>query len=81
MYCKVMPAVRVDKLKCITAGVCWSIAPDIFEYDPSTGKTRVKNPYRRDDTKSESVGEIPEGLREAAESATETCPTGSITVE
>ncbi|MDW8021652.1 MAG: ferredoxin [Nitrososphaerota archaeon] len=72
---------KVDKNTCITAGVCWSIAPDIFEYDPASGKTRIRDPYRKVDTGSESIGQIPEVLKDVAKSAAEVCPTSSITVE
>ncbi|MCS7132463.1 MAG: ferredoxin [Aigarchaeota archaeon] len=76
-----MPFVKVNKNTCITAGVCWSLAPDIFEYDPTTGKTRIKDPYRKDDTSFESIGEIPERMKEIAKGAADVCPTLSITVE
>jgi len=76
-----MPTVKVNKETCIACGVCWSLAPDIFEMDPATGKTRIKDPYRKSDTETESVGEIPEELKETAQNAANSCPTGSIVIE
>jgi ferredoxin len=76
-----MAKVIVNKETCIACGVCWALAPDIFELDPASGKTRVKDPYRKSDSDKESVGEIPENLVEAAKNAANSCPTGSIRVE
>ena len=71
----------MNKETCISCGVCWSIAPKVFELDPSTGKTRIKEPYLKSDTEKESVGEIPEDLRVEVEKASNNCPVGAITVE
>ena len=76
-----MPRVRVNKETCIGCGVCWSLAPDVFEEDPATRRSRIKEPYRKNDSESESVGEIPEELKEPAQNAANACPTGSITIE
>lgn len=75
-----MAKVRVDKSLCISCGSCWAIAPQIFEEDPSTFKCRVSEPYRKLDTESESVGEVPSEFVNDAKSAAETCPAGAITV-
>ena len=75
-----MARVRVDKQACISCGVCWAMASEVFELDPSTGKSRIREPYRKVDSEKESVGEIPEDLRSAAEGAANACPTGAITV-
>ncbi|MCC6050267.1 MAG: ferredoxin [Thermofilum sp.] len=76
-----MPKVRVDKTLCIGCGACWALAPQVFEEDPNTFKSRVKEPYRKVDTESESIGEIPDNLANDAKTAAEGCPTGAITVE
>lgn len=76
-----MPKVKVNKETCIACGVCWALAPDVFELDPASGKTRIKDPYRKNDTPTESEGEIPDNLADAAKNAAASCPTGSITVE
>ena len=76
-----MPKVRVDKNACIGCGACWAIAPNIFEEDPSTFKTRIKEPYRVSDDEAESVGEIPQDAVNDAKSAADACPAGAITVE
>jgi len=76
-----MPKVKVNKETCIACGVCWALAPDVFELDPASGKTRIKDPYRKNDTPTESEGEIPDSLADAAKNAAASCPTGSITVE
>ncbi len=76
-----MARVRVNKETCIACGVCWALAPDVFELDSATGKTRIRDPYRKSDTETESVGEIPDNLVESAKNAAASCPTTSITVE
>ncbi len=76
-----MAKVVVDKETCIACGVCWALAPDIFELDPVTGKTRIRDPYRKNDDEKQSTGEIPDNLVEAAKNAAASCPTGSIKVE
>jgi ferredoxin len=76
-----MARVRVDKETCIACGVCWALAPDIFELDPATGKTRIREPYGKSDNEKESIGEIPENIVETAKNAASSCPTGSIVVE
>ncbi|MEM0093709.1 MAG: ferredoxin [Thermofilum sp.] len=75
-----MAKVRVDKNLCISCGSCWVIAPQVFEEDPDTFKSRVKEPYRTLDSESESVGEIPSQLVNDAKSAADACPAGAITV-
>lgn len=75
-----MVKVTVNKETCIACGVCWSIAPQIFELDTSTGKTRIKEPYRTTDSETESVGEIPENLKDLAEKAASNCPVGAISI-
>ncbi len=76
-----MAKVRVDKTLCIGCGACWALAPQVFEEDPSTFKSRIKEPYRKVDNENESAGEIPEELVSDAKTAAEGCPTGAITVE
>lgn len=76
-----MAKVRVDKNLCISCGSCWAIAPQVFEEDPGTFKSRVKEPYRVADSESESVGEIPPELVSDAKAAADACPAGAITVE
>lgn len=76
-----MAKVRVDKSLCIGCGACWAIAPQIFEEDPETFKSRIREPYRKSDSESESIGEIPAELVNDAKTAAEGCPTGAITVE
>ncbi len=76
-----MAQVKVNKETCIACGVCWALAPDVFELDPVTGKTRIRDPYRKSDKETESVGEIPDNLVESAKNAAASCPTGSIVVE
>ncbi len=75
-----MVKVVVNKEACIACGVCWSVAPQVFELDPSTGKTRIKEQYRVSDSDTESVGEVPEELREPVEKAANSCPVGAISV-
>jgi len=76
-----MAQVKVNKETCIACGVCWALVPDVFELDPATGKTRIRDPYRKSDTEAESVGEIPDNLVEPSKNAAASCPTGSIVVE
>ncbi|NLC95385.1 MAG: ferredoxin [Bacilli bacterium] len=58
----------VDKNTCIGCELCPSLCPDIF-YMSSEGYAVAKDI------------EIPEDLIESAQSAAESCPTGSITVD
>lgn len=81
LRCIKMAKVVVDKETCIACGVCWALAPDIFELDPVTGKTRVRDPYKKNDDEKQSVGEVPDDLAEVAKNAAASCPTGSIKVE
>ncbi|MCS7105301.1 MAG: ferredoxin [Thermofilaceae archaeon] len=76
-----MPVVKVDKGLCIGCGACWALAPQVFEEDPSTYKSKIKEPYRRTDNENESIGEVPEELIADAKTAAEGCPTGAIIIE
>lgn len=76
-----MAKIRVDKDTCIACGVCWALAPDVFELDPATGKTRIREPYVKSDGEKESVGEIPDTLVETVKNAASSCPTSSIVIE
>ncbi len=76
-----MVKVRVNKETCISCGVCWSLAPEVFEQDPQSSKSRIVEEYRVSDSPGESVGEVPEELREKVESAASSCPTSSIITE
>ncbi len=73
--------IRVLKEVCISCGLCWALAPEIFELDPVTGRSRIREPYRVSDSESESVGEIPKELEEKAARAVRECPVGAIKVE
>ena len=64
-----MVRVTVDEETCIGCGACVAIAPDIFELDTSTMKSKVK--------KQPETDEEVELVKQAAEA----CPTGSIKVE
>uniref|UniRef100_A0A7C4BA68 Ferredoxin n=1 Tax=Thermofilum pendens TaxID=2269 RepID=A0A7C4BA68_THEPE len=75
-----MPKVRVDKAVCMGCGACWALALQIFEENSNTFKSRIKEPYRKEDSGSESIGEIPDNLAGDAKAAAEGCPTGAITV-
>lgn len=76
-----MTKVKVNKDLCIACGVCWALAPDVFEMDPATGKTKIKQPYMTNDTENVSEGDIPSELVDSAKNAASSCPTGAITVE
>ncbi len=76
-----MAKVRVDKTLCIGCGACWALAPSVFEEDPESYKSRIKEPYRKTDSDDESTGEIPDNLLDDAKKAAEGCPTGAISVE
>uniref|UniRef100_A0A7C2VNR4 Ferredoxin n=1 Tax=Ignisphaera aggregans TaxID=334771 RepID=A0A7C2VNR4_9CREN len=76
-----MAKVTVNKELCIACGVCWSLAPDVFEMDPSGGKTKIKAPYVAKDDDKSSEGNIPDNLVEAAKNAASSCPVGAINVE
>jgi len=40
--------IKTDRDKCISAGTCVAIAPDVFELDEE-GKVRIKNPKGADE--------------------------------
>lgn len=75
-----MVRVYVNKEVCIMCGVCWSLAPEIFEPSPGIGKTRLKDPYRLEDDEKHSLGEVPDTQRDRVELAAQSCPTGSIRI-
>ncbi len=76
-----MAKVSVNKELCIACGVCWALAPDVFELDPATGKTKIKPPYLTKDTESVSEGSLPDNIVETTKNAASSCPTGAISVE
>jgi len=76
-----MVKVVVEKEPCIACGVCWALAPDIFELDPATGKTKIKDPYKKDDNEKQSVGEVPDNMLDTVKNAAASCPTNSIKIE
>jgi ferredoxin len=62
--------IKVDQEKCLGCGVCYnSIAPDLFEADEQTGKSRVaKQPQTEEEVK-------------AAKEAIKSCPVLAIKEE
>lgn len=76
----VLVKVTVNKETCIACGVCWALAPDVFEMDPATGKTKIKSPYISNDSENMSEGNIPDEFTDTAKNAATSCPTGAITV-
>jgi len=69
-------SVKIDKETCIGCGACTATAPDIFELGDD-GKAQLVEQYR---TASPAEGEIPDEMKELAESAANTCPVAAITV-
>jgi ferredoxin len=56
--------VKVDQSKCISCGLCTTIAPDHFQFDPKTNKA--------------TVIKQPEQISEEIERAINGCPTEAI---
>jgi ferredoxin len=76
-----MVKVVVEKETCTACGVCWALVPDVFELDPATGKTKIKDPYKKEDSEKQSVGEVPDSMLDAVKNASASCPSGSLKVE
>lgn len=76
-----MAKVLINKDLCISCGVCWALTPDIFEMDPATGKTRIKQPYLTKDNDNLSEGVIPDSMIDTAKNAASSCPTNAISIE
>jgi ferredoxin len=68
--------VTIDRDQCISCGGCWTICPELFEEDPSDGKSRITAQYRSAD--DIGVGEAPESLRESGQAAADGCPMSII---
>ncbi len=73
--------VRVDKEKCISCGLCWAMAPDVFELDTSTGKSHIKVGNVVVDSEKECVAEVPKEFEEQVRRALEACPVGAISMQ
>lgn len=56
----------VDQNKCIGCGLCATIAPETFEIDPNTGKSKIRN------NKGDSDRQIQEAI--------ESCPVDAISI-
>ena len=57
---------KVDQDKCIGCGACANICNEIFEIDFDEGYAKAKDI------------EVPEDLKDDAQTAKESCPTGAI---
>lgn len=62
-------SVRVDRERCIGAGMCALTAPDVFDQDPEDGRVLLLHP------------DPPAAHRTAARMATGVCPSGAITLD
>ncbi|WP_030241024.1 MULTISPECIES: ferredoxin [unclassified Streptomyces] len=60
---------RVDRERCISAGMCALTAPDVFDQDPDDGRVLL------------SHAEPPAARRAAARMAVGVCPSGAITLD
>ena len=58
---------RVDRERCIGAGMCALTAPEVFDQDPDDGRVLLLR------------AEPPTAHREAAQMAAGLCPSGAIT--
>ncbi len=73
--------VIVDINKCIACGLSWTICGEVFEPDPDTGKTTIKNEYRVKETSDYMEGVIPDNLYECVKKAMENCPVEAIIIK
>jgi ferredoxin len=62
-----MVRVEVDQDLCIGCGTCVDLCPEIFEWSEQEEKARAAG------------DEVPDGLKDACQEATESCPTDAIT--
>jgi ferredoxin len=59
---------KVDKVKCISCGLCLQTCPDVFEWGD-------------DNLAQVKVDVVPKESEESARDAAESCPTDAITIE
>lgn len=71
--------VTIDRDQCISCSVCWSECPELFEEDPSDGKSRITEKYRV--SGNIASGEAPDDLRRSGQTAADGCPVAIIHVE
>ncbi len=52
--------IRIDQSKCISCGLCTTIAPEIFQLDPKTNKAQViKQPKKGSDKLDRAINGCP----------------------
>ncbi|MFF5251401.1 ferredoxin [Streptomyces leeuwenhoekii] len=63
------PRLRVDRERCIGAGMCALTAPEVFDQDPDDGRVLLLRT------------EPPAALHAAARLAAGVCPSGAVTLD
>jgi ferredoxin len=59
---------RVDRERCISAGMCALTAPEVFDQDPDDGRVLLLH------------ADPPTAHRAAVQTAADVCPSGAITL-
>ena len=73
--------VTVNRDLCIGCGIAPDLCPQVFVLGDDNGMSRVIDAYSKELSAEESVGLIPETLRDCVEQAVEACPAQAITLE
>ncbi|MCF7890333.1 ferredoxin [Candidatus Bipolaricaulota bacterium] len=68
--------VKIDQEACIACGICYDTCPEVYESDED-GNSRLVEEHRGDE---ETVGEVPDDLKDCAEEGMEQCPVDAIEV-
>ena len=61
--------VRVDEMKCRTAGICVKLCPEVFRFQEGSKRAAVM------------VDDIPSKFWDACRKAADQCPNGAITIQ
>ncbi len=73
--------VIVDRDTCIGCGVAPATCPDVFVLGDDNGKNRVVDDWSVKLDEHESIGEVPEDLKDCVQAAVDACPVQAIRFE
>lgn len=74
-----MPTVRINREECTSCTSCWETCPEVFEEDPSDGKSRIMKDFATAGNPGE--GKVPADLLTCVQDAADACPVEIITVD
>jgi ferredoxin len=69
--------VTIDRAECVSCGSCWDTCPDLFEQDPEDSFSRIREPFRTNNT---AEGKVPEDRESCAQEAADSCPVQIIRI-